>query len=115
MPRIKPIPRVILESPYAGDIAQNLSFAIECIRDSLARGEAPYASHVLYPPASFKFTKKERDRGMSAGYSWMAVADLVAVYINLGQTEGMLRGITRAKLLKLPISYRRLEGIQWQE
>ncbi len=113
--RIIPIPRVILESPYAGEIERNRIFAICCIRDMLDRGEAPYASHVLYPPASQKFTKKERDRGMKAGYAWMAVADLVAVYTNLGQTEGMLRGITRAKLLKLRIEWRQLKGAQWQE
>lgn len=40
--------RVILESPYAGDVERNLTYARECVRDSLSRGEAPIASHLLY-------------------------------------------------------------------
>jgi len=40
--------RVIIESPYAGDIEVNLKYAKLCILDSLKRGEAPLASHLLY-------------------------------------------------------------------
>ena len=39
---------VIIESPYAGDIEKNVAYARDCVRDSLMRGEAPYASHLLY-------------------------------------------------------------------
>ena len=39
---------VILESPYAGDVAANVKYARRCVRDSLSRGEAPIASHLLY-------------------------------------------------------------------
>jgi len=34
--------RVIVESPYAGDVARNVEYARACVRDSLQRGEAPY-------------------------------------------------------------------------
>ena len=40
--------RVILESPYSGDINRNIQYARMCVRDSLMRGEAPIASHLLY-------------------------------------------------------------------
>jgi hypothetical protein len=40
--------RVILGSPYAGDIERNISYARKCIRHSLSLGEAPIASHLLY-------------------------------------------------------------------
>ena len=40
--------RVILESPYAGDIERNVAYARMAVRDSLAKGEAPIASHLLY-------------------------------------------------------------------
>lgn len=44
---------VILESPYAGNIEKNVAYARACVRDSLSRGEAPIASHLLYTqPAS---------------------------------------------------------------
>ena len=32
---------VVLESPYAGDVARNVRYARACLRDSLLRGEAP--------------------------------------------------------------------------
>ena len=40
--------RVIIESPYAGFVKRNEDYARECLRDSLMRGEAPIASHLLY-------------------------------------------------------------------
>ena len=43
-----PLRRVILESPYAGDIERNVAYARAAMRDSLLRGEAPIASHLLY-------------------------------------------------------------------
>ena len=43
---------VILESPYFADtedgVEQNVKYARQCLRDSLLRGEAPLASHLLY-------------------------------------------------------------------
>ena len=39
---------VVLESPYSGDIKGNTKYARMALRDSLARGEAPIASHLLY-------------------------------------------------------------------
>ena len=38
---------VIVESPYAGDVEANEEYARQCVRDSLMRGEAPIASHLL--------------------------------------------------------------------
>lgn len=40
--------KVILESPYAGEIDRNIRYARACVRDSLLRGESPIASHLLY-------------------------------------------------------------------
>lgn len=40
--------RVIIESPYAGDVDANLTYLRACLRDCLLRGEAPFASHGLY-------------------------------------------------------------------
>lgn len=33
--------RVVLESPFSGDVEENIKYAKECIRDCLKRGEAP--------------------------------------------------------------------------
>ena len=37
---------VYLESPYAGDVEKNIKYAILCMKDSLDRGEYPFASHM---------------------------------------------------------------------
>lgn len=39
--------KVILESPYAGDVEKNIEYARLCLKDSLLRGESPIASHLL--------------------------------------------------------------------
>ena len=40
--------RVIIESPYAGDVERNVRYARAAMADCLKRGEAPFASHLLY-------------------------------------------------------------------
>ena len=39
---------VIIESPYMGDVQRNIAYAQQCMGDSLKRGEAQFASHLLY-------------------------------------------------------------------
>ena len=36
---------VVLESPYAGDVEENIEYARECVKDSL-KGEKEFASKV---------------------------------------------------------------------
>ena len=40
--------QVIFESPYAGNVEENVAYARAAVRDSLLRGELPIASHLLY-------------------------------------------------------------------
>lgn len=103
--------RVILESPYAGNVARNLAYARECIKDCLFRGEAPIASHLLYTQPGILDDKnaEERKLGIKAGHAWMDRADAVVVYIDRGISVGMEMGITEAQALKIPVEYRRLE------
>jgi hypothetical protein len=104
----------IIESPFAGDVERNLRYLRAAMRDSLLRGEAPYASHALYtqPGVLDDAIPKERELGMAAGWSWMRRASQVAVYEDLGRSGGMQRGIDRARVLGLPIAFRRLGG-EW--
>jgi hypothetical protein len=68
--------RVVLESPFAGDVEANLKYARECMADCLRRGEAPIASHLLYTqPGILDDTKpEERKLGMEAGFTWNVLA-----------------------------------------
>lgn len=99
---------VIIESPYRGDEHFNVAYARRCLRDSLRRGEAPLASHLLYTQAGVLFNESpvERHIGIAAGLKWYDVAELCAVYADLGISEGMTRGTARARDKGVPIEER---------
>jgi len=103
---------VIIESPYAGDVEANLAYARRCIRDSLARGEAPIASHLLYtqPGILDDGDPEERQMGLEAGHAWYEAAELCAVYEDRGISHGMQDGIIAAAARGVKIVFRTLEG-----
>ena len=70
---------VIIESPYAEapgrpDVRLNVQYARDCLADSLRRGEAPLASHLLYTQALNDQDPTERAQGIAAGLAWGAKA-----------------------------------------
>lgn len=120
--------RVILESPLSAptpeERAANVRYAVECMRDSLQRGEAPFASHLMYSrnvaeavfeatlPGGYHSTSlvsavvapygalddsnpDERKLGMEAGFAWLAAAEKQVVYVDRGVSAGMRAGIAR--------------------
>lgn len=99
---------VYIESPYAGDKALHSFYLEQCVKDSLGRGEAPFASHGFYTQFLNDDIPAERDQGMKAGFAWGRNADLVAVYTDHGISPGMKAGITRAEKEGIPVEYRRL-------
>jgi hypothetical protein len=105
---------VILESPFAAPTAEgveeNISYARECLRDSLLRGEAPLASHLLYtqPGVLDDRVPEERERGIAAGLAWIDHADATVVYVDRGVSGGMKRGIERAQQAGRPVVERRI-------
>lgn len=101
---------VIVESPYAGDVEANLEYARQCVHDSLMRGEAPIASHLLYtqPGILDDTVPEQRRRGIVAGLAWLSVANLTAVYTDRGISEGMKYGISDATSAGVEIVYRTL-------
>lgn len=107
--------RVILESPYGGDVERNIRYLRACMRDSLMRGESPFASHGLYTQDGVldDSIPEERDHGIAAGFEWRAVADRTVVYIDLGMSRGMQQGIDHADQLGHKVEFRRLGG--WGE
>ena len=107
--------RVIIESPYAGDIETNLSYLRAAMRDCLLRGEAPFASHALYtqPGVLDDNDSNERAMGIQAGFAWRAAADMTVVYTDLGASRGMQYGIDHATNLGHPIEFRSLPAGSW--
>ena len=102
--------RVIIESPYAGDVEKNIGYAQAALRDSLQRGEAPLASHLLYTQVLDDSIPEERSQGISAGLAWLPLADICAVYIDLGISPGMAKAIEAANAAGIPVVQRSLES-----
>lgn len=104
--------KVILESPYAGEIERNERYARACMKDCLERGEAPFASHLLYTQAGVldDTDPVEREWGIEAGLIWGKCADMTVVYTDLGISKGMQYGIKNAENANRRIEYR---SIQW--
>lgn len=101
---------VIIESPYAGDVDANIAYARAAVRDSLLRGEAPIASHLLYtqPGVLDDGIPEERQHGIDAGLAWRHVSEATVVYTDRGISKGMEYGIAAAIKAGKPVEYRSL-------
>lgn len=105
---------VIVESPYAGptpfDVKRNEEYARAAMRDCLNKGEAPYASHLLYTQHGVLDDRDPAQRrlGIEAGLAWGAQAHKTVVYADLGISPGMQLGIDRAKRQGRPVEMRYL-------
>lgn len=118
--------RVIVESPFRTtcilvaahsitiEEADNVAYARACMRDCLHRGEAPYASHLLYtqPGVLDDSVPEERAHGIEAGLVWKRSAEASIVYCDRGITDGMVLGIQLSQKIGQAVEYRQLGG-QW--
>lgn len=104
--------RVIVESPYAGNVELNLRYLRAALRDCLLRGEAPFASHAIYtqPGVLDDTVPLEREHGIQAGFVWGLKADATVVYGDLGTSRGMHYGIKAAEEAGRPVEHRSLPG-----
>jgi len=99
------IRRVVIESPYAGDIDANVAYARRAILDSVSRGEAPIASHLLFPTFILDDNVAESRRlGIECGLAWHHVADAVIFYKDRGMSPGMATALTHCQA----------HGIHWE-
>lgn len=102
--------RVVLESPFAGDVERNQKYARLCVRDCLKRGEAAIASHLLYTQEHILDDNKPEERmlGIEAGFAWNTQAEMVAVYTDFGLSSGMVKGMEFAKSQGIRVETRKL-------
>lgn len=109
--------RVIVESPYAGDVEANVEYARRALADSLHRGEAPLASHLLYtqPGVLDDTVPGERALGIEAGLVWGLQAEATVVYADRGWSTGMYLGVQRAEEEGRPIEVRYIDAGQGVE
>lgn len=102
--------RVVIESPFAGDVTKNKNYLRACMRDCIKRGESPYASHGLLTQEGVLDDRnpEERALGIAAGFEWRTADIKTAFYVDLGISGGMLRGFEHARAVGSPIEVRRL-------
>jgi hypothetical protein len=105
---------VIIESPYAGDIDANVEYARRAMRDSLSRGEAPIASHLLYTQPGILRDEDPRERqwGIDAGLIWGDLAVKTVIYVDRGISTGMRFAINYARCNGRVIVYRWMDAFQ---
>ena len=106
-------PLVIVESPFAGDRERNHRYLKAAMRDCVDRGEAPFASHMLYTQFLDDDVPDERTAGIESGLAWGRHAEKTVVYDDLGISRGMQFGIDRANAEDRYIEYRTLP--EWEE
>lgn len=102
----------IIESPYAGAVAANLTYARYCVAHSIDLGEIPFASHLFYTQHRILDDRDpvQRQKGIVLGQAFFDYAKQVAVYDDLGVSPGMQEGIAFARSLGLPVHFRRILG-----
>jgi hypothetical protein len=103
-------PLSIIETPYSGDVDGNIAYARACLLDSLRRGEAPIASHLLHTQVLDDMRPDERSLGIEAGLAWYRVATKCVVYSDRGISAGMKMGIDRAMQHDVAVEYRSIEN-----
>jgi hypothetical protein len=101
-------PAVVVESPYAGDVEANTRFARLAMLDSLTRGEAPFAGHLLYTQVLADSSPTERELGIRSHLAYVRRAERLVVYVDLGISSGMKRAICLAEQLGIPVESRRI-------
>lgn len=103
---------VVIESPLAGDYERNHAYACLAMLDCLRRGEAPFASHLLYPQVLDDLDAADRKLGMQAGLALGAKLDAAVVYTDLGISSGVKAAITRHTREGMEIEYRQIENFE---
>lgn len=105
--------RVVIASPWRGDTELHLEYLKAALRDCYQRGESPIASHAIGPLALDDEDPVQREQGIEGGLAWIEVADVLAVYCDLGSSLGQDAEIEHARLVGVAIEYREIEG--WEE
>jgi len=115
------MPRFVdIETPYSAPslkgVVKNIRYARACVRDSVLRGEIPFASHLFYTQTGIldDNSPAERKKGILAGKKLIEKLNAATVvYTDLGLSKGMELGIGIAKKSGRRIEYRSL-GKGWE-
>lgn len=102
---------IYIASPYAGEVAQNVSFAKAACRYAMELGHTPVAVHLLYPQFLDDGDPAQRAAGLTMGHRVLEACDELWVCGERIST-GMATEISEAKKLGIPIREVDTEQIQ---
>lgn len=101
---------VMIETPLMpkGErtMEMNLQYARVCMLDSIQKGEAPFAMHLLYTQVLDDRIADQRKQGMSCGLAWLLRADAVILYCDHGVSSGMKAAYKKALANNIEIELR---------
>lgn len=104
--------RTIIESPFAANekhsVAEHVSYAKACCKDSTMRGEIPFASHLFFTQFLDDKDPEQRKLGITMGFDFWEKADRVVFYVDMGISGGMKDAIAKAILEGKPYEVRNL-------
>jgi hypothetical protein len=101
---------VAIESPYGGDVQENLRYLRACMRDCLSRRETPLAAHGLLtqPGVVDEGDAEGQQMATEAGVAWTQYAQATVVYTDRGVNRLMKEAIARAEHEGREVEYRTL-------
>ena len=104
--------RVYLISPYSGDTARNVAYALKAMHHCLAAGYSPYPSHILFAASGCLDDNdpKDRDFGFQAGYAFLSTCHAAWSFMDLGVSRGIRADLDAAARLEIPIEYLSIRG-----
>lgn len=100
---MKPVKRIFVCSPYAGQVEHNVKIAQAVCRQVILEGHAPFAPHLHYPGIVDDSVPQERDTGIKSGLVFMSVCDEVWAFVGNGITPGMTQELEFAKNLGIKV------------
>lgn len=105
---------VVIESPFKGKNDEQRAlykfYLAAAMLDSLRRGEAPFASHALYPQFLDDNIPEHRALGLACGKRFLACCELVAFYVDHGISPGMQEALDYASKYNIHHEFRYLLG-----
>jgi hypothetical protein len=101
---------VFICSPFSGGPPLYRKYLLEAIRDSLSRGENPFAPHYYYTRFLDDNDLSQRNLGRVFGQQVLARCDSLVVYADHGITPGMNDDIQFAVKARKNVTVRYLRG-----
>jgi hypothetical protein len=110
-------PAVVIETPYSGNIEENVKYCWLCMHDSyFNHGEAPVATHLLWTQLSpenhivqhVPDTEEGRKRAMQRCKELRKKIGKVVFYCDLGMSRGMTQAKQEAEEAGIEIEYRNI-------